>query len=294
MRVPNCDLAKEALVQASAKLGLMFPPQNGGRTNYALLARSNGAFSGAKVPAVLKAFKLLDIVSQAGRPLGVSELARRLELGKSTVHGLVTTLETLGVLETVNGSRKYVLGPRLSALSSRGPGASDLRTVARPVLERLAETTEQTSFLGVPAEDHVTILDIVHGRPALSISAPVGSSIPLLAGAVGKVILSTWDPQKRANFLHTTVLPAFTSASATSPEEYERAIVETVTRGAAIDVDEYVEGVRAAAAAVKGANQKLVAVLWVAGFARHIDLPCLESIASVVATEALELSRRLA
>jgi DNA-binding IclR family transcriptional regulator len=272
----------------------MFSPQNGGRANTPSLARSSNGAPSTKVPAVLKAFKLLEIVSQAGKPLGVSELARRLELGKSTVHGLVTTLESLGVLETVNGSRKYVLGPRLSALSSRSGGGPDLRTIARPALERLAEMTEQTSFLGVPAEDQVTILDIVHGRPALSISAPVGSAIPLLAGAVGKVILSTWDAQRRAAFLQSTTLPAFTSSSPTTPQAYEGAVAETAARGAAIDVDEYIEGVRAAAAPIIGAHQKLVAILWVAGFARHIDLPHLDSIASAVAAEASELSHRLA
>jgi IclR family transcriptional regulator, KDG regulon repressor len=281
-------------MQASAKPFAMFPPQNGGRASSPSPTRSSAGAPGAKVPAVLKAFKLLEIVSQADKPLGVSELARRLELGKSTVHGLVTTLESLGVLEVANGSRKYVLGPRLSALSSRNGLGPDLRTVARPALERLAETTEQTSFLGVPADDHVTILDIVHGRPALSLSAPVGSSIPLLAGAVGKVVLSTWDPRRRSAFLRKNTLPAFTKASPTTPQAYERAIAETMARGAAIDVDEYIEGVRAAAAPVMGAHKKLAAVVWVAGFARHIDLPNLDSIASAVAAEAAEVTRRLA
>jgi DNA-binding IclR family transcriptional regulator len=271
----------------------MFPPQNGG-AGPATLPRSPEGTPGAKVPAVLKAFKLLDLISQADRPLGVSELARRLQLGKSTVHGLVTTLESLGVLKTANGSRKYVLGPRLSALSSRNGAAPDLRASARPALERLAEATEQTSFLGVPADDRVTILDIVHGRPALSISAPVGSSIPLLAGAVGKVVLSTWQPQTRAAFLRARVLPAFTKATPATPEAWESAVADTLARGAAIDVDEYIEGVRAAAAPVVGAHGKLVAVLWVAGFARHIDLPRLDAIASAVAHEAAMLGRHLA
>jgi IclR family transcriptional regulator, KDG regulon repressor len=272
----------------------MFPPQNGTRSDdeTPLAASSNGA--AAKVPAVLKAFRLLDAISQADKPLGVSELARRLALGKSTVHGLVTTLESLGVLESVNGSRKYVLGARLSSLSSRSGLGTDLRMSARPALERLAQTTEQTSFLGVPAEDHVTILDIVHGRPALSISAPVGSSVPLLAGAVGKVVLAAWDAQRRHNFLRSHELPAFTRASLVSLHAYERAVDETIARGAAIDVDEYIEGVRAAAAPIVGAGQRLVAVLWVAGFARHIDSACLDSIASAVAREAAEVSRRLA
>ena len=66
-------------------------------------------------------------------------------------------------------------------------------------------------------------------------------------------------------------------------------------RGAAIDVDEYVDGVRAAAAPVDRApDHKLVAILWVAGFSRHIDSERLDFIASAVAREAAEISQRLA
>ncbi|MDQ6766228.1 MAG: IclR family transcriptional regulator [Candidatus Eremiobacteraeota bacterium] len=245
------------------------------------------------MPAVLKAFKLLDTISLSDRALGVSELSRKLQMGKSTVHGLVTTLEALGVLEAVNGSKRYVLGPRLSALCSRGGNQADLRQIARPALERLAATTEQTSFLGVPTDGQVTILDIVHGRPTLSISAPVGSSIPLLAGAVGKVVLASWDPERRRSFLEETVLPAFTQATIVNPTAYEQAVAETIARGAAVDLDEYVDGVRAAAAPVTGAQHQLVAVLWVAGFARHIDEKRLELIASEVKRQAVEVSGRL-
>ena len=272
--------------------GRMFPRQNGtAEAANAGVARENR--SAPRVPAVLKAFKLIEAVSLSERPLGVSELSRRLEMGKSTVHGLVTTLEMLGVLEAVNGSKRYVLGPRLAALCSRSGNQADLRQVARTALERLAATTEQTSFFGVPHDGHVTILDIVHGRPTLSISAPVGSSIPLLAGAVGKVVLASWEPQRRHAFLSDNVLPAFTQSSIVKPDVYESAIAATQARGAAVDVDEYVDGVRAAAAPVTGFGRTLVGVLWVAGFSRHIDRKRLDEIADAVLREAGEISSRL-
>jgi IclR family transcriptional regulator, KDG regulon repressor len=270
--------------------GRMFPPQNGKSDGANNSAAANGA---SRVPAVLKAFRLIEAVSLSDKPLGVSELSRRLEMGKSTVHGLVTTLESLGVLEAVNGSKRYVLGPRLPALCSRSGNQADLRQVARAALERLAEATEQTSFFGVPNDGHVTILDIMHGRPTLSISAPVGSSIPLLAGAVGKVVLASWEPQRRRAFLRDNVLPAFTASSIVRPDAYEAAVAQTVERGVAVDVDEYVDGVRAAAAPVTGPGRQLVAVLWVAGFSRHIDAKRLDEIAAAVTREAAEISARL-
>lgn len=272
----------------------MFPPQNG--SALAEVTDRSEAFDGkaraSRVPAVFKAFKLLETVSVSDRPLGVSELARRLQMGKSTVHGLVTTLEALGVLEAV-GSKRYALGPRLSALLSRTGNQADLRQVARPALERLAAATELTSFLGVPTDGQVTIVDIVYGPPTLAISAQVGTSIPLLAGAVGKVVLASWEDDRRRAFLRETVLPAFTSHTIVKSDAYEHAVQETATRGVAIDCDEYVDGVRAAAAPVTGPQRRLRAIVWVAGFSRHVDDMRLGAIAATVLKEAAEISQRL-
>jgi len=271
----------------------MFTPENGVLSPANGVPESDVAERPALVPAVDKAFRLLGALSESGEPLGVSQLARTLGLGKSTVHGLVTTLETLGIIEPSNGSKRYRLGPELYALASRSAGQRDLRDIARPALERLAAVTEQTSFLGVPADDHVTILDLVHGRPTMSISAPIGSAIPLLAGAVGKAIVAAWSERRREEFLSAARLPAFTANSIRDPAQYKEAIGAVMAEGAAIDIDEYVDGMRAAAAPIVGQGGQLAAVLWVAGFSRHVDRARLAGIAREVAKEAAQISRLL-
>lgn len=246
------------------------------------------------VPAVAKAFRLLDFLSASPEPLGVSELARRLGMGKSTIHGLVTTLQAFGAVETVDGAKRYRIGRGLHALAMRGSGKLDVRTVARPSLERLAAQTEQTSFLGIVGGDYVTILDLVHGRPTMSVSAPVGSSIPLLAGAVGKAVLATWDKARRDDYLRSGKLRKFTAHSIVDPDAYERAVADAIARGAALDIDEYVDGMRAAAAPINDSGGQLAAVIWVAAFSRHIDAAALASIAEAVAREARGISSQLA
>lgn len=250
--------------------------------------RTNG-----QVPAVAKAFRLLDLLSRSPEPLGVSEIARRLGLGKSTTHGLVTTLQEFGAVEPADGAKRYRLGRGLHALALRGGGKTDLRDAARPALERLAAKTEQTSFLGVVSGDHVTILDLVHGRPTMSVSAPIGSSIPLLAGAVGKAVLAGWKPDRRARFLTQTPLPRFTAKSIVDAAAYARAVEAAAESGAALDVDEYVDGMRAAASPIAAMPHQPEAVLWVAGFARHIDDEGLAAIARAVADEARTISSAL-
>ena len=245
------------------------------------------------VPAVAKAFKVLEALSDSGEPLGVSELARRLGMGKSTVHGLLTTLDALGIIDAANGGRRYRIGRGLHALASRSAGSVDLRASARSRLESLAAKTGQTAFLGVPNRETVTILDMAHGRPAMSISAPVGSSIPLLAGAVGKAVLAAWPEARRDAFLHGRELPRFTRRTLTEPQRYRGAVRRAAERGFAVDVDEYVDGIHAAAAAIVGGSGDPVGVIWVAGFAQHMDDKALDEIAKSVALAAREIGALL-
>jgi DNA-binding IclR family transcriptional regulator len=251
-------------------------------------ARSSNATSGerALVPAVDTACRVLETLRDSADPLGVSELARRLGMGKSTVHGLLTTLDALGMIDAVNGGRRYRIGRGLQALASRSAGGIDLRGLARSRLEALAASSGQTAFLGLPARDTVTILDMVHGPPAMSVSAPAGSSIPLLAGAVGKAVLAAWPEARREAYLAGRTLPRFTGRTLIDPQRYRAAVRRAAERGFAVDVDEYVDGIRAAAAAIVGRGGEPAGVLWVAGFARHIDDAALDEIAKSVAVAA--------
>src|SRR5215831_20698953 len=94
------------------------------------------------VPAVERSFRILDLLSSSSAPLGTSEVARRLRLAKSTVHGLLRSLEAVGAVEQVH--RRYRLGPAVDRLAATG----DLRRRWRPVLQRLAGETGETAFLG--------------------------------------------------------------------------------------------------------------------------------------------------
>jgi DNA-binding IclR family transcriptional regulator len=134
------------------------------------------------VPAVDRSFQILDLLSRSPAPLGTSEVARRLRLAKSTVHGLLRSLEAVGAVEEVH--RRYRLGPAVERLAATG----DLRRRWRPILQRLARDTGETAFLGQHRGARVAIVDEVLGQGAPVISVPAGSSVPATAGAVGRVI----------------------------------------------------------------------------------------------------------
>jgi IclR family KDG regulon transcriptional repressor len=217
---------------------------------------------------VERAFRLLDLLSTSEEGLTLSDLARTLDMSKSSAHGLLKTLESNRVVEQTE-ERRYILGPRIFDLAQASGQRPDLRRVALPVMRRLAASLGQTIFLGRVEEERIRILECIEdeqGPPALRISARPGGRIPLLAGATARVVLASWPQAKREAFLRVQPLPAFTEHSITDAARFLAAVEESAQSGIGEDHEEYLTGVNALAAPIYSSGDMLAGLLWVAGF----------------------------
>jgi len=140
--------------------------------------------------SVSHAFDLLDELGDGAGSTGVSELARRTGLSKSTVHALLATLEERGAVQLDGERRRYRLGWRLFELGSRVAEGRNVPRVARSYLRRLASETDETALLGVLHGTEVLYLDVAHGTRAIQFAARVGHRGPLHATGTGKVLLA--------------------------------------------------------------------------------------------------------
>src|SRR5215469_5685562 len=126
--------------------------------------------------------------------LGISELARRLDLTRSTTHRYVATLATLGYLQQDEVTRKYRLGPRVLDLGFAVLGSLELREIAAPHLRRLTDSTGYTSNLAIRDDTDVILIDRVRGRPGryhhMEFSLHVGSRLPAYCSATGKALIA--------------------------------------------------------------------------------------------------------
>jgi DNA-binding IclR family transcriptional regulator len=221
-------------------------------------------------PSVKRAFEILKLVSTSKDGVGISEIARDLGMAKSTVHGMTSALEEIGVVLRDPASKRYTLGFTLFELGKSAYSQIDLKDLARPVAEDLMERTHASVFLGVLNWDHVTILDVVEPRTELKITAPIGTTLPLLAGAAGKVFLSRMDEEEAKRIVKTKGLTRFTENSITSLERYLQEIRVTRENGFATDDEEYIPGVRAVAAPIKEAAP-LLSAIWIVGLKASLD-----------------------
>lgn len=221
-------------------------------------------------PSVKRAFEILKLISARKEGVGISEIARGLGIAKSTVHGMTSALEEVGVVLRDPVTKRYTLGYTLFELGKNAYSQIDLKDLARPMAEELMERTNASVFLGVLNWDHVTILDVVEPRTELKITAPVGTTLPLLAGAAGKVFLSRLDEEEVRRIIKTKGLTRFTEQSITSTERYLQEIRAVREKGFAMDDEEYIPGVRAVAAPIKEAVP-LMSAIWVVGLKASID-----------------------
>ncbi|MCP4366549.1 MAG: IclR family transcriptional regulator [Deltaproteobacteria bacterium] len=245
-----------------------------------------------KAPTVKKAFQILRLISRADHGVRISNLSKNLGLSKSTVHGITAALEEQGAIIRDLRTKRYTLGLTLFELGRAAYSRVDLNDLARPIMEDLMEKAEESVFLGVKNGNRVTVIDIVESMHDLKITSPIGTSLPLLAGATGKVFLSSMEEKEVKRLLSSKQLPGYTENTITDLELYLAEIRTACEKGYATDDEEYISGVRALAAPVREINHLMLAI-WVVGFKSSMDKAKMSAIAKEIKHAAEEIGRRV-
>jgi DNA-binding IclR family transcriptional regulator len=154
------------------------------------------------------------------------------------------------------------------------------------------EKTQTSVFLGILNWDQVTILDIVEARGDLNITAPVGSTIPLFAGAAGKVFLASMPDEQAEKIVRTKGLPRFTDNSIVDMDMYFSELRQVKEKGYAVDDEEYIMGVRAVASPLIGLGQ-LRSAIWAVGFKASLDDKQMQVLTQETHTAAKVISQRI-
>jgi DNA-binding IclR family transcriptional regulator len=197
---------------------------------------------------------------QGSRHLGITEIAERLGLPPSTVHGIVRTLAAHGLVVQEPGGRRYLLGPALLRLSSVYLDTHEVRGRSLPWMEDLARSTGLAVRLGVELLDEVMILHHV-ARPDGSRQMPeTGVSLPVHACALGKVLLSD-DPAAARALLGPGPLRSLTGDTVTDPAVLLAELPTIAARGLATERDEAVLGESALASPIVDRTGAVVAGL---------------------------------
>jgi len=219
---------------------------------------------GNAVRSVDRAAALLLALGESHGEAGVTELARRLGLHKSTASRLLATLEKRGLVEQDEESGKYRLGLVVIRLAERAERTLDLRAIAMPELDRLARATRETTGLGILDGDQMLTVAQADGPNLVAVGDWTGRGVPLHSVAAGKVLLASM-PEREIMRLVRRGLDRFTDRTITGLEPLLEELARVRRRGYAMAFGEYDTGLNAIAAPVYDARGNIAAALDVWG-----------------------------
>jgi len=153
------------------------------------------------VSALARGLKVLSCFRSGDELLGNHEIARRSGLPKSTISRLTYTLTKLGYLQYVPEAVKYRLGTATLALGSAMLGKMDVRRLARPMMQELANFSRGMVSLGMRERLNMIYIENCRSQSALTLSLDVGSRIPLATTAMGRAYLAILSDAERAEIM---------------------------------------------------------------------------------------------
>lgn len=198
--------------------------------------------------SVTRALDVLDCFSRDAE-LGVSDIARRLGIAKSTAHRLLTTLCGRGLVEQNPATGHYLLGLHLYELGQLAQQRLRLRQVALPILEELRQVTGHTVHLGVLDGADIVYAERLETAESRLLMQAVPRRFPSHCTSSGKVI-AAFNPQLLQARLQLG-FPPKTVGTIRSTQAYRTAVAHTAKLGVAISHGEAVSGLSSVAAPIR-------------------------------------------
>ena len=223
------------------------------------------------VQSIERAATLLHAIAESGGQMGVTELAGAVGLPKTTTHGLLRTLLSVGFVEQDPRTGRYSLGAGLLGLGTHYLDANELRSRASNWSDSLAARSGCAVRLGTPAGLQVVVVHHVFRPDDSPQELEVGSLLPAHATAVGKVLLASRPAVARS--LTDVPLDALTPRTVVDPAALLAELQATRARGWAEQRGEYRLGVAGIAAPVHGPGGLVVGALGISGPVEELDAP---------------------
>lgn len=245
----------------SATLGRVRAGRGVGRSPDSAAPRDPGTVGPGALSSVRNAARLLCAFTQADRDLGVSELAARLNVGKSTIHRLLTTLAQEGLIEKDEASARYRLGLKLYELGAMVSSHLDLHEVVTGPLDDLRNATHETVHVSILDNGEVLYIERRESPQTVRVFGRVGHRNHAHCTSSGKVLLAWLPDAERAALVGTQTLPAHTLHTITDPQRLEHELAAVRERGWSTNFEESEIGVNSVAAPIRDASGRVVAAV---------------------------------
>jgi IclR family KDG regulon transcriptional repressor len=245
-----------------------------------------------RLSSVATAMRLLKAFSEREVEIGISDLAKRLGVAKSTVHRLAVTLVVEGMLEQNPESEKYRLGIALFRLGALVRHRMDVSIEARHLLRDLREKANETVHLAVLDEPEIMYIFNLESTQAIRMRSDIGVRKPAYCTAEGQAILA-FQPAEVVERVIGAGMASRTPQTITDPAALRKALEAVRQRGCAIEDEESEIGMRCIAAPIRDDTGQVIAAIGLAGPVSRLTKKALAAFIPHVIETAAAISARL-
>ncbi len=242
------------------------------------------------VQSVARAFELLRAV--AVEPAGITELAARAGLPKSTVARLLSALEKEGAVSRDEEDRLYVIGVGLAELAGAIDASAALATAVRPHLQWLASELGEAAGFSVPTGYTMQYVVQVESPNPVQVRDYTGLTVPMHVGPSGLCMMAQWPSEDLERYLGRP-LASFTPHTINDPVRIRLRLKKIREAGHCWIHEEFAEGINSVAAPVYASGHRALGAIHVHGPAYRFPPPGgSEQIAALVMEAADRFSTR--
>ncbi|MFP7478923.1 IclR family transcriptional regulator [Terribacillus saccharophilus] len=245
------------------------------------------------VQAVDRALTIVELLKNNPSGIGVTELSHHMDLSKSTVHRLLTSLLTKGYVIKDNMTEQYKLGLKFVEMSAVVLEGIDLRQAAADMLRALADEFNETVHLAIPDQGEVVYIDKIDSNETIRMISRIGKRAPLHCTGIGKILLAHMDTEEVEAIIRVRGLRRFTEYTITSESNLMNALAEIKEKGYSLDEQEHELGIRCAAVPIFDNSTAIAAGISISGPVDRMTDAKIQQIIPVLQQNAQEISRRL-
>lgn len=216
------------------------------------------------VKSLVKAMHVLECFSVQQPELGVSDIAKMLDLQKSTVFNILNTFEACGYIIQDPKSDKYHLGMKVLHLGYIVNHHMGLRDMFLPCLSRIADETGEVSYFGILDNREVLYIEAAYPKNHPQTRNILGERAPLYCTGLGKAMLA-FLPEEEQQLVLRGELKKYTQYTLSDPTALQAQLRQIRTQGYAIDDMEHELGIRCVAVPVFGASNAVIAAVSISG-----------------------------
>jgi IclR family transcriptional regulator, acetate operon repressor len=242
------------------------------------------------VQSVDRALSIIETLAEDDEGYRLSDLAIRTGLSTSTVHRLLTTLESRRFVQFDPTVSKWHVGARSFTVGATFARRRNFTAQAVPYLRKLRDLTRETANLAVVDDEFIVVLTRMESREIMRSLTKVGGRVAMVASGVGKAVLATYSDKDVSAIIRHHGMPRLTEKTITRPSDLFRELERVRRQGYAIDDEEACMGLRCIAAVVYNDCSEPLAAISVSGMTSRLTDDRLAALGQTVREVAAELT----